>query len=163
MRAVSRAGQVLPPELERCDAPSDEDTAHALVSINATSTAVKQAGWYAIGVGAAMASCQDYAFAWPTTSGSVVSWTLSQRRGSGSEDDPVFASSTTSPLILVPSLSTTSPTQSFTVVSYMRLLSPPASSGMSTFTRSANAFIYASGSSLPAAGASSQITQHDQV
>ncbi|SCZ96807.1 BZ3500_MvSof-1268-A1-R1_Chr4-1g06740 [Microbotryum saponariae] len=152
------------------------NSTHALVTFNSTSTAPASVGWMGVGVGTAMANA-DFLVVWPTPAASYTSgpgWTISHRTTTG-ENEPQVASTdaslaTNTFYTVVESLSS-KPTDSYTSVSVLRLLTFPtgypalsrANSGNLVRTGSNN-FIYASSSVAPAsADQGAGLTQHNQA
>lgn len=114
----------------------------------------------------------DFLIAWATTTGSAVTWTLSHRNSPG-EQEPVLAASNTELssnrfFTLVPSLSTSTASSPYTVVTYLRLLRQPSNypstSPFKTIARRQTPFIFASCSVNPRnAAEGAHLQQHDQV
>ncbi|KAK4703774.1 hypothetical protein P7C70_g2437, partial [Phenoliferia sp. Uapishka_3] len=149
------------------------NSTHALVSLNATTSAPGSVGWMGTGVGTAMANA-DFLVTWPNVATGVSTttpWTLSHRNSPG-EVMPVVASTasaTETPAFFtfLPALSTSDAGSSFTVVSYIRLLSMPSgyptTASANAITRGSMNFIYASSTVKPDNNAeNAQLTQHDQ-
>lgn len=117
----------------------------------------------------------DYLLAWPTVSGSSVSWTLSHRLPNGAHGQPQLASSdaatsTSTFYTLVPELTTSDASSPFSAVAYVRARDPgasyPTASGVTSaaIQDAATSIIYASSSRAPSGtGEDANLSEHNQA
>ncbi|GAA6058663.1 hypothetical protein JCM10212_004074 [Sporobolomyces blumeae] len=152
------------------------NSTHALWSLNSTKTAVDHLGWASVGLGSKMSNA-DYLIAWPTVSGSSVSWTLSHRiPGGGSHDQPKMASSasatdTSAFYTPVTALTTTTTGAPYTTVAWLRALQVPSDYPTSSSVSNANVdrtqslkMIYASASKDPSSTSqNANVAQHNNA
>lgn len=115
----------------------------------------------------------DFLVTWPNPlplSGTPPpAWTISHRQSPAGESEPTSLTNTDQFFTFLPALSSTqTSTDSYTVVSYVRLLAPPStymtSSNFKTLSRAKTSFIFASSTVQPQNPAvTATLTQHDQV
>ncbi|TNY20468.1 hypothetical protein DMC30DRAFT_439181 [Rhodotorula diobovata] len=160
--------------LPRFDLTVVQNSTHALFVVNATDTAPSSVGWLGTGQGTRMSNA-DYLLAWPTVSGSSVSWTLSHRLPNGAHGQPQLASSdaatsTSTFYTLVPELTTSDASSPFSAVAYVRARDPgasyPTASGVTSaaIQDAATSIIYASSSRAPSGtGEDANLSEHNQA